>query len=766
MSGKFVVLLVLLMLGGFAISCGTDADDDDPAEDGTDDDTGDDADDDGTGDDDSEVDDDTDDDDTFNGFECDDDDAGSWPDDTAPVEGWVIVADNDDLSRWNKLYHITADSYTEVTPPGDYVFRRGSLPTRTIGWAIDYDRSTRPEFNLLYDLSGGQWAVMDPAPPCDEPGVVDVVRFRDGSGYALCRGGQIAHWSNQTWTILGISLEGAAAFRGIACVSSEECVLWNYDSIYWFDGTRVFEDPESPVCTVKVILQNPCRAYRIYNPPCDGEYEAIERYDNGLWTSLDPLVPDYLYAFHVARVDGAHTAVSYETEAGRWNIVIGPNDEPADLDWPFLFRMNFGAGGGGIGVGDTGYYRLMGRDAEFIVAPDNEYRATFDPRGGRRVAREGAMRRIFILVAVLSAIGALAIACRSNDDDDDPADGGTDDDSADDDNDLDDESGDDDADDDTADDDSGWPDEFSPAVGWVALGERDTGYYKFDSLYFISEIDALPEPVPSEYAFWGGFLPARDIGWAQERAPGIMPLYALDAFDWEPVDPQPPCDGGTFRLVRRFVDGTGYVLCHNPPKVLLWDGAEWSDFFMLDDRFIGAGMICLDKTHCVVVAQGLISYYDGVDLEEEDPIGYCIQAMEYQNADLIYRAIALASDGCDDEHIIEKRVDGVWVRDTDHFPDPLIVQNGVYMARIDDRHMAFAYDQGDEMVNTVLRDDGAVVDQDWPPMRQMAFAPGGGGFGVAAETGEIFRIEGRDATSILTYDPALSVRMILAADAE
>ncbi|MCZ7583211.1 MAG: hypothetical protein M5R36_07665 [Deltaproteobacteria bacterium] len=78
----------------------------------------------------------------------------------------------------------------------------------------------------------------------------------------------------------------------------------------------------------------------------------------------------------VARIDGAHTAISCETEAGRWNLAIGPNDELAALTGPFLTRMEFAAGGSVIGLSGTGYFRLVGLDAEFVVASENEYRAT------------------------------------------------------------------------------------------------------------------------------------------------------------------------------------------------------------------------------------------------------------------------------------------------------------------------------------------------------------------------------------------------------
>ncbi len=364
----FFALVLLVINSGCSCSDGdSDASDDDVSDDVIIDDDS--ADDDETPDDDSA------DDDSI------DDDTTDWPDDVEPVVGWVATGESVPPWEvvWGGLYQIRANDYVEVEPPGDHPFTDGSLPSKDVGWALNYKAGT----NELYRLESGTWTLMDPQPPCPAYGSVHpemqgVRAFADGTGYVVCQGAYLLAWDGSEWTTHELPAYEPGHWIygvGIDCLSWDECILWNDQGIYWWDGSEF--TTEEAECTSQVLLQDSELAYRLMIDGCLYEGVHLEVRREGTWEIEETFVPDYMGTALMSRVDAHHTAFVYQTQDGIFDVVVRDGETVQSQSWPSLWWMSFGQGGGGLGESPVtrGIYRITGTQAElmFSYEPDTSY---------------------------------------------------------------------------------------------------------------------------------------------------------------------------------------------------------------------------------------------------------------------------------------------------------------------------------------------------------------------------------------------------------
>ncbi len=368
-------ILALFILFSFVVgSCGcendgdSDASDDDVSDDDTSDDDS--VDDDQTPDDDSTDDDSIDDDTT-------DDDTSGWPDHTKPVVGWVATGEAVPPygATWTKLYQIDEEGAVEVASPGDSPFFNGSLPTNDVGWVLNYDEGT----NKLYRLESGTWTLMDPQPPCPAYGSVHpemqgVRAFADGTGYVVCQGAYLLAWDGSEWTSHELPAYEPGNWIygvGIDCLSWNECVVWNDQGVYWWDGGSF--ETESLTCTYQVLMQSSDLAYRIYTEGCGYETASIDVRRDGDWEREDEHFPaEFNDTATMARIDEHHTAFAYlDSGVDRISVILRDDGVEMSHSWGATpWWMDFGASGGGLAVSlpEVVLMRLVGQAAETLFA--------------------------------------------------------------------------------------------------------------------------------------------------------------------------------------------------------------------------------------------------------------------------------------------------------------------------------------------------------------------------------------------------------------
>jgi hypothetical protein len=316
---------------------------------------------DGDGDDDSDDDDDN-----------DDDDAYAWPDNTGPVVGWVAISMlSGDM--WDALYEIREEDYVEVTPPGNVPFLAGSLASRDVGWALN----KKTELNELYRLDSGVWTLMDSQPPCSwtESDIYSTIRgvqvFPDEKGYVLCGGGHLMAWDGDVWTKHDLpNAEDSDGYRsGIDCLSWDDCVAWNYDNLYFWDGSEFIAEDKKK--TMKAIMQNSELAYRIYVHDSDEILYSVEVRRDGVWVDEDIHFPGNIDGnLSMSRIDKHNTAFSYSHKSEEFNVVLNENGIEASQSWSTLSHSDFAQNYGGLGVSpeDRTVYRIHGTETEEIFS--------------------------------------------------------------------------------------------------------------------------------------------------------------------------------------------------------------------------------------------------------------------------------------------------------------------------------------------------------------------------------------------------------------
>ncbi len=338
----FLILAALLALAVFFVNCGDDDDDND--------------------------DDDDDDDDDAN------DDAVGWPDNTAPVVGWVAIytwSPNLPNYAWDALYEIREEDYVEVTPPGNVPFFAGSLATRDVGWALN----KKTELNELYRLDSGVWTLMDPQPPCSwtEGDIYSTIQgvqvFPDEKGYVLCGGGHLMAWDGEIWMNHDLpNAEDSDGYQsGIDCLAWDDCVVWNYDDIYWWDG--VVFTTENKYDTVQMVMQNPQVVYRISNYVSDdANIYSIEVLRDGVWMKEDIHFPDNIdYYASMTRIDEHYTSFVYSHNSESVYVILKDDGAEAPESWPTpMWPVAFAEGAGGLGVSNNIVYRIFGTEVEAI----------------------------------------------------------------------------------------------------------------------------------------------------------------------------------------------------------------------------------------------------------------------------------------------------------------------------------------------------------------------------------------------------------------
>ncbi len=298
------------------------------------------------------------------------DDDYQWPDNTAPVVGWLAVGTHSS-QVWDALYEIREDDYVEVTPPGDASFFKGSLATRYVGWALNY----KTGINELYQLDDGKWTLMDPQPPCPLPehpnhySMKDVKVFHDERGYVLCQDGHLMAWDGQDWT--GHELPNEEEYQsfssGIDCLSWDQCVVWSYNEIFWWDG--VIFATENKYDTHQMVMQNPQVVYRISNYVSDdlNEY-SVEVLRDGVWMDEDTHFPDDIDdRASMTRIDEHYTSFRYTHNSETVYVLLKDDGTEAPESWPTpMWPVAFAEGAGGLGVSNDTIYRIFGTETEPI----------------------------------------------------------------------------------------------------------------------------------------------------------------------------------------------------------------------------------------------------------------------------------------------------------------------------------------------------------------------------------------------------------------
>jgi hypothetical protein len=337
-----LILATLLALSVFIVNCNC-GDDDEEGDDSVNDDIDDDA---------------------------DDDDDDGWPDNTASIVGWVAIGNNSVEREWEALYEIREDDYLEVTPPGDYAFFKGSLATRDIGWALN------PKFGIseLYRLEDGAWTLMDPQPPCPLPehanrySMKDVKVFPDGGGYVVCYEDYLMEWDLEKWTAHEIPSEEANLYYygGIDCLAWDDCVIWDYFSIFWWDGNDFVAGNKYD--TSQMVMQNAQVTYRISNYVSDdGNTYSIEVQRDGVWTDEDIHFPDEMDYASMTRIDEHHTVFHYNHDSESVYVILKDDGTEVPESWPTpMWPVAFAEGAGGLGESNDTIYRILGTEREPI----------------------------------------------------------------------------------------------------------------------------------------------------------------------------------------------------------------------------------------------------------------------------------------------------------------------------------------------------------------------------------------------------------------
>jgi hypothetical protein len=185
----------------------------------------------------------------------------------------------------------------------------------------------------------------------------------------------------------------------------------------------------------------------------------------------------------------------------------------------------------------------------------------------------------------------------------------------------------------------------------------------------------------------------------------------------------------------------------------VFDGAAWLSLPIADEFFSDA-LHCASPQLCVTYADSIYLFRPANDFTD---LGF-----HYDELQHVSRAVILTEDNIyalayeelygdtDGEYggKLYRFAAGQWLLDP---RGPYATSSGL-LERIDQKTLAFAYEDSPNKTVILPADGGDPIDPGWPFFTGLVFAGNGVGFAVDSFNGAIYRINGLELTLLLEYD--------------
>ncbi|NLH48151.1 MAG: hypothetical protein GX444_06050 [Myxococcales bacterium] len=294
----------------------------------------------------------------------------------------------------------------------------------------------------------------------------------------------------------------------------------------------------------------------------------------------------------------------------------------------------------------------------------------------------------------------------------------------------------------------GWPDNPGPVEGWFA-----DSLIKDWELFQIVDGTVVTEEVPGSEYFIGGALASTHTG----LAISTELLYELTDKGWKILENGPQCQ--TF-YSQPYInkDGNLVIGCADPARRWYRINDTWESFSFENIAYFH--MSCLDIDRCLFWRdeEAVACSRSGCENISEPPFGEYKQFV-WRDTDRLY-VLLLRYEGEDpfSYPYIYNLKTKEWKEET-----RVSANYESFFTRIDQNY--FAYSQRVDPAVYILDGDDGLIETGWPYMPKLAFAPGGGGIGIASQTGDICLLRGLDLVPIYTFDGSTRDFFIVA-DAE
>ncbi|NLH48150.1 MAG: hypothetical protein GX444_06045 [Myxococcales bacterium] len=302
---------------------------------------------------------------------CDDDDDNNddsspepygWPDNPGPVEGWFATWQ---ASGW-ELFRIANNLITLEEGPGNELFIGGALANTHQGLAVSADH--------LYKLTEEGWNFLLDGPPCEY--FFSQPFLNDNGDIVIGCADPAERWYRIENIWQSIPFTDVAYFH-MSCLNMDRCMFWRDDAAVVCSRLECEGITELPFGEYKQFVWRDTNRLYALLLDYDGEDSFSYPYQYDLqtkkWKEETRVAPNGESLF--TRINEEYVVYSQQIDPEVY--ILDGDDGLVEHDWPFLYRMIFAPGGGGIGISADGFVQLIGTDYLPLAAYPGGYMEDF-----------------------------------------------------------------------------------------------------------------------------------------------------------------------------------------------------------------------------------------------------------------------------------------------------------------------------------------------------------------------------------------------------